>query len=160
MYGFQQQIRFNNSLDYNNPVGQAGFNDKILEKLISYSRVTKSKNVFYYSEDYEVYFDSITPDDFVYIDPPYLITLGSYNDGKRGFNGWGEKEEKRLLDFLKRLDGKHVKFMLSNVLVHKDKENTILKNWIEENGFRVIRYNEKARGNRQETIIVNYGEDE
>ena len=53
---FQQQIRFNNSLDYNNPVGQAGFNDKILEKLISYSRVTKSKNVFYYSEDYEVYF--------------------------------------------------------------------------------------------------------
>ena len=160
MYGFQQQIRFNNSLDYNNPVGQAGFNDKILEKLISYSRVTKSKNVFYYSEDYEVYFDSITPDDFVYIDTPYLIKLGSYNDGKRGFNGWGEKEEKRLLDFLKRLDGKHVKFMLSNVLVHKDKENTILKNWIEENGFRVIRYNEKARGNSQETIIVNYGEDE
>ena len=41
MYGFQQQIRFNGSLDYNNPVGQAGFNDRILEKLVSFSRISR-----------------------------------------------------------------------------------------------------------------------
>lgn len=157
MYGFQQQIRFNGKLDYNNPVGQAGFNDKVLEKLISYSRYTKEKKVFYYSEDYESFANYIEDGDFVYIDPPYLITLGSYNDGKRGFNGWNEREEKRLLKFLSGLNERGVKFMLSNVLTHKDKENVILKNWIAENGFKVIEYDKKARGGRKEIIVVNYG---
>lgn len=156
MFGFQQQIRFNNQLNYNNPVGQAGFNDKILEKLISFSRVTKEKKVFYYSEDYERFFDYISKDDFVYIDPPYLITLGSYNDGKRGFNGWNEQEEIRLLNFLDNLNKKNVKFMLSNVLTHKNKTNKILKEWIEKNNFKVISYNQKTRGNRAEIIIINY----
>lgn len=156
MYGFQQQIRFNSSYDYNNPVGQAGFNDKILEKLISFSRVTKEKNIFYYSEDYCKFLDYIEKDDLVYIDPPYLITLGSYNDGKRGFNGWSESEEKRMLKFLSELNSKGIKFMLSNVIDHKDKHNTILKSWIKENGFTVIKYDKKARGNRQELLIMNY----
>ena len=156
MYGFQQQIRFNSDYDYNNPVGQAGFNDRILEKLVSFSRVTKEKKVFYYSEDYEQFEDRITQDDFVYIDPPYLITLGSYNDGKRGFNGWNEAEEKRLLAFLERLDARGIRFMLSNVLEHKDKSNTILKEWIDRNGFTVTYYGEKARGNRAELIVTNY----
>ena len=156
MFGFQQQIRFNNNLDYNNPVGQAGFNDKILDKLISFSRITKEKKVFYYSEDYEQFLDYITKDDFVYIDPPYLITLGSYNDGKRGFNGWNEKEEIRLLNFLEKLNEKHIKFMLSNVLTHKEKKNILLEEWIKKNNFKVISYKGKARGNRAEIIVLNY----
>lgn len=156
MFGFQQQIRFNSNLDYNNPVGQAGFNDKILEKLISFARITKEKKVFYYSEDYSRFMDYINKDDFVYIDPPYLITLGSYNDGKRGFNGWNEKEEIRLLEFLDKLNSNNIRFMLSNVLTHKDKTNQILKNWIIKNNYKVIEYGQKARGNRSEIIIVNY----
>lgn len=156
MFGFQQQIRFNNKLNYNNPVGQAGFNDKILDKLISFSRITKEKNIFYYSEDYEQFLDYITKDDFVYIDPPYLITTGSYNDGKRGFNGWNEKEELRLLRFLDCLNEKHIKFMLSNVLTHKDKTNRILKEWIEKNNYKIIKYDGKTRGNRAEIIVLNY----
>lgn len=160
MYGFQQQIRFNGSLDYNNPVGQAGFNDRILEKLVSFSRITKEKKVFYYSEDYELFAERITPDDFVYADPPYLITLGSYNDGKRGFNGWNEKEERRLLAFLERLDARGVRFMLSNVLEHKGKRNEILREWIDRNGYNITFYGEKARGNRAELIVTNYGADD
>ena len=156
MFGFQQQIRFNSNLDYNNPVGQAGFNDKILEKLISFARITKEKKVFYYSEDYSRFIDYINEDDFVYIDPPYLITLGSYNDGKRGFNGWNEKEEIRLLEFLDKLNSKNIRFMLSNILTHKEKTNQILKNWIIKNNYKVIEYGQKARGNRSEIIIVNY----
>lgn len=160
MYGFQQQIRFNGDLDYNNPVGQAGFNDRVLEKLVSFSRITKEKKVFYYSEDYELFAERITPDDFVYLDPPYLITLGSYNDGKRGFNGWNEKEERRLLAFIERLDSRGIRFMLSNVLEHKEKKNEILREWIERNGFKVTYYGEKARGNRAELIITNYDTEE
>ena len=32
--------------------------------------------------------------------------------------------------------------------------------WIKENNYRVIEYNEKARKNRKEVLIVNYSEEE
>lgn len=160
LFGYQQQIRFNSSYDYNNPVGQAGFNDKILEKIISYCRNLKEKNVVFMSEDFENMWEHINKNTFIYLDPPYLITLGSYNDGKRGFNGWDEKEELRLLKFLNKLNSKGIKFMLSNVLEHKEKKNKILIDWIKENNYRVIEYKEKARKNRKEVLIVNYSEEE
>lgn len=156
LYGFQQQIRFNSSYDYNNPVGQAGFNDKLSEKLISYCRNLKEKNVSFYSKDFTDMDDLINKNTFVYCDPPYLITLGSYNDGKRGFNGWNEAEETRLLKYLVKLDKRGVKFMLSNVLEHKGVKNELLITWINKNGFKVIEYKGKARKNRNEVIIVNY----
>lgn len=156
LYGFQQQIRFNSSYDYNNPVGQAGFNDKLAEKLISYCRNLKEKNVSFYSNDFTSLDDLINKNTFVYCDPPYLITLGSYNDGKRGFNGWNESEEVRLLKYLEKLNKKGVKFMLSNVLEHKQLTNTLLIDWINKNGFKVIAYDGKARKNRNEVIIINY----
>lgn len=159
LFGYQQQIRFNSSYDYNNPVGQAGFNDKILEKIISYCRNLKEKNVVFMTEDFENMWEHINENTFIYLDPPYLITLGSYNDGKRGFNGWNESEEKRLLKFLDVLNSKGIKFMLSNVLEHKEKKNKILSEWIEKNNYRVIEYNEKTRKNRKEIIIVNYMEE-
>ena len=156
LYGFQQQIRFNSSYDYNNPVGQAGFNDKLAEKLISYCRNLKEKNVSFYSKDFTAIDKLINKKTFVYCDPPYLITLGSYNDGKRGFNGWNEEEEKRLLKFLEKLNKKGIKFMLSNVLEHKNMQNKLLLDWINRNNLKVIEYGGKARKNRNEVIIINY----
>ena len=154
LYGFQQQIRFNSKLEYNNPIGQSGFNDKILEKIISFSREIKEKNVIFMSEDFENLDRYIDDETFFYCDPPYLITLGSYNDGKRGFNGWSERDEIRLLNFLKRIHDRGGKFMLSNVLEHKEKTNEILKKWIKENKFKVIEY--KGKSKRKEIIIINY----
>ena len=49
-----------------------------------------------------------------------------------------------------------VKFMLSNVLEHKEKKNNLLLKWIKENNFKVIEYTGKSRKNRKEIIIVNY----
>ena len=156
LFGYQQQIRFNSSYDYNNPVGQAGFNDKILEKLISYCRNLKEKNVVFMSKDFEDLWEHINKNTFVYCDPPYLPTLGSYNDGKRGFNGWDRNEEKRLLNFLNELNSKGVKFMLSNVLEHKGEKNELLISWIKKNKYKVIEFNGKTRKKRKEVVIVNY----
>lgn len=155
MYGFQQQIRFNSKYEFNNPVGQAGFNDNILEKIISFSNNIKNKDIEFYSQDYSYFLNKITPNDFVYLDPPYLITLGSYNDGKRGFNGWNEKEEIRLLNFIDELNNKGIRFMLSNVITHKDKHNTILEDWINRHKYKIIPFDKQVRG-RNELIITNY----
>jgi len=156
LYGFQQQIRFNSSLEYNNPVGESSFNDKILEKLISFSRILKEKNTIFFSDDFTELLNHIDNDTFLYCDPPYLITLGSYNDGKRGFNGWNEFDEKRLLEFLEKVNNIGGKFMLSNVLIHKNQKNTILIDWIEKTGFKIVDYTDKIKKSRKEVIIINY----
>lgn len=67
--------------------------------------------------------------DLVYCDPPYLITTGSYNDGKRGFKDWTLKEERELLALLDDLDRQGILFALSNVFRHKGLTNDVLIEW-------------------------------
>ncbi len=152
-YGFQHQIRFNKNLEFNNPCGLSKYDDNIREKLFSFSRIVKEKNIEFHSKDYQDILKNVEKDDFVYLDPPYLITLGSYNESNRAYGGWDERDEKRLLSYLVELNNKGIRFMLSNVLEHKDKENAILKEWIKENNLRIIEYD---KGKRKEVLIINY----
>lgn len=152
LYGFQQQIRFNSRYKYNNTVGESGFNESIREKIVSFSRKIKEINVEFLSLDYEELFEIIDHDTLVYIDPPYLVTLGSYNDGKRGFNGWNKDEEERLITFLDRLKLKGCKLIISNVLDYKDRENKILKKWILENDASLSKRLIRGR----EEVIIKY----
>ncbi|EGQ0019060.1 DNA adenine methylase, partial [Listeria monocytogenes] len=103
LYGFQQQIRFNSDYDFNNPVGMRWFNDRVLEKMVSFSRAIKEENFEFTSRSFEDYIDEIDSNTFVYMDPPYMLTNGSYNDGKRGFGGWTTEHEQKLMDFADEL---------------------------------------------------------
>lgn len=84
LYGYRQQIRFNGDHNFNNPVGIRWFNDKVLEKMISFSRIMKEKNIIFECRDFTDLANEIHQDSFVYMDPPYKLTTGSYNDGKEG----------------------------------------------------------------------------
>jgi adenine-specific DNA-methyltransferase len=156
LYGFNQQIRFNGDHDFNNPVGMRWFNDKVLEKMISFSRIAKEKNIEFKNSDYSELNDVINNNSFVYLDPPYRLTTGAYNDGKRGFNGWGIEEEKRLFEFVDSLNDKSIRFMISYVMEHKGKTNGELKKWIESKGYRLIKVNDVPGIQRKEVLIVNY----
>ena len=158
LYGFNQQIRFNGDHDFNNPVGMRWFNDKVLEKMISFSRVIKEKSVLYESIDYKKLLDKINSNSFIYMDPPYRMTNGSYNDGKRGFKGWGFEAEKDMFEFADILNEKSIRFMISYVMEHKGKTNDELKNWIENNNYRLINANQTPGIQRKEVLIVNYNE--
>ena len=158
LYGFQQQIRFNTDHDFNNPVGSRWFNECLLSKFITFARCSKTKNVEYYNVCFEKLTAYVTPDTFVYADPPYRSTLGVYNDGKRGFEGWTIKHECHLCQFLDQISLLGAKFMLSYVLQVEEFYNTDIANWAERNHYRVIdieipqgRYN-----NRREVLIINY----
>ena len=150
LYGFQQQLRFNSKYEFNNPVGESGYNESIKEKIISFSRRIKEINTEFYSLSYEKLNDLIE-NAVVYFDPPYLITLGSYNDGKRGFKGWNEYEETKMIDFLNTLINKKCKIIISNILDYKGQENKFLKKWIELNKPMVEKIT--IRG-REEVLIV------
>ena len=132
-FSFNHQIRFNNSHEFNNPFGRerSSFNATMRQNLVRFILRIKEINIEFSDfcfNDFD--FSNFGINDFVYCDPPYLITTGTYNDGKRGFKGWTEKEEKELLNLLDDLNEKNIKFALSNVLEHKGKSNKILKTWI------------------------------
>ena len=67
---------------------------------------------------------------FLYLDPPYLITFGEYN------KFWNEIREEELLSCLDLLTKKKVNWALSNVTdyikVDKKLQNKILKKWMKK----------------------------
>lgn len=135
-YSFNHQIRFNNKHEFNVPLGKerSSFNDKIKTNLIMFKRKLNYVDASFTKYDFNDFdFKNLNSKDFVYCDPPYLITTGSYNDGKRGFKGWTPKEELELLSRLDLLNKRGIKFGLSNVIDHKGLVNEYLVNWIDNN---------------------------
>lgn len=156
LYGFNQQIRFNGNHDFNNPVGMRWFNDKVLEKMISFSRVIKEKNVIFESKDYSELFDETDNNCFTYLDPPYMLTTGAYNDGKRGFHGWNTETERNLFTFVDKLHKEGKSLMISYVLEHKGKFNLQLDSWIKNKGYESTSIEPILGNNRKEILITNF----
>ena len=161
LYSFQQQIRFNGNHEFNNPVGNRWFNDCILEKLISFSRIIKKQNVLFSSIDYIDLEKVVKPDKntFLYFDPPYKLTTGSYNDGKRGFKGWNNTLELELFNFIDTMTAKDVPCMLSYVYEHKGEVNKTLAEWVKRNNYRYIELGNVIGISglpRKEILITNY----
>lgn len=168
LYSFNYQIRFNQNMKYNTPFGKnrSSYNQNTKRNLKQFIDKINSINVKI-SKDRFVDFDfsSLGEDDFVYCDPPYLITTGSYNDGNRGIKDWTLEDEKKLLDILDNLDSKGVKFALSNVLIANDKKNETLTEWskkynvyIIQNTFNNSNYRRKNKDDTIEVLITNYKE--
>ena len=151
LYGFQQQIRFNSQYEFNNPVGMSGYNDSIKEKIVSFSRRIKEMHPTFTNFDFEATLPSIDAETLIYADPPYLITLGSYNDGKRGFNGWNESEEIRFLCFLNQCLERGAKVVISNILEYRGLKNELLADWLQKHNAQMI--NIPIRG-RNEILAI------
>ena len=154
-----------NNKEYNNPFGRnrSQFSDNMKSNLILFTEKLKSMNVEFLSEPFDkVDLSRLNSEDFVYCDPPYLITTGSYNDGNRGFKDWKEEEEIQLYKVLDELNKRKVKFALSNVIEHKGKENVLLKEWSKKyktiyltSDYSNSSYNTK-RDKSIEVLIINY----
>ncbi|WP_066188939.1 Dam family site-specific DNA-(adenine-N6)-methyltransferase [Gracilibacillus timonensis] len=159
VYGFNNQIRFNAKGAYNLPVGKRDFNSRMEQKLIHFMDALQAKSFVFSTKDFRE-IDQIGKEDFVYLDPPYLISTASYNEN----GGWGEQDERDLLDFLDRLDQQGAKWALSNVSLHKGQENQMLLKWAEHYHMHILdyhynnsNYQSKAKHNKtQEVLITNY----
>jgi adenine-specific DNA-methyltransferase len=157
MYGYQQQLRFNSAHEFNNPVGMRWMNDCVIEKIVSFSRALKNKKVKFRCGDFYDTIKKVTPDMFVYMDPPYRLTNGSYNDGKRGFEGWTINHERKMRDYADALDKKGIHFMISYVLAYAGKNNNELKRWCCEQRYNIIEVGAVPRRRpRKEVLITNY----
>lgn len=164
-YSFNYQFRFNNNLEYNNPFGRnrSQFSDNMEKNLIAFVSKLKKINIEFSSKDFtQIPIEKLTPEDFIYCDPPYFITTGTYNDGNRGFKDWKAEQEYALYDYLDKADKTGIKFALSNVIEHKGKVNEILVEWAKkykiielESNYSNSSYNTK-KGDSKEVLIINY----
>jgi DNA adenine methylase len=164
---FNHQIRFNSKHEFNTPFGKnkSSYNSKIERNLYNFSYALKSKNIEFSTDDFLKFdFKGFCECDLVYCDPPYLISTGSYNDGKRGFKDWTEKEEKELLALLDGLNTNGINFALSNVLHHKGTSNDLLIEWSKKYNVTYLNksysncsYHFSERNAKtEEVLITNY----
>ena len=129
-YGFNHQFRFNNQGEFNNPFGvnRSSYNPQIENNLIGlHSKIQAMTFTAYNFRQMDL--QSLQPGDFVYANPPYLISCGSYDDGKRGFEGWKEQDDLALFEMLDELNSRNIHFALSNVVEHKGMRNENLEKW-------------------------------
>lgn len=156
MYSFQNMIRFNGSHKFNTPIGVAGYSEDIKQRILNFT--PKTKNVEMLNIDYtKMDWDKFPENSVFYFDPPYFITSAAYNDGKRGMKGWSADEEVELFNILNHIDSLGHKFMLSNVMHHKDRTNHLLQKWVEEHKYRIIEVGTTGwRYAKDEILIVNY----
>ncbi len=64
--------------------------------------------------DFSEVLRGLQKDDFVYFDPPYVPVSTTSNFTAYAKDGFGEVDQRRLLDAMRRLSAKDVTFMLSN----------------------------------------------
>lgn len=159
VFGFNNQIRFNSKGEYNLPVGKRDFNTQMEKKLKEFQNGLQEKEFIFSSKDFRK-FTNIGKNDFVYLDPPYLISTASYNEN----GAWNEVDEKDLYVFLDKLHERGTRWALSNVFRHNGRTNSLLIEWSNKYNIHLLNYNynnsnyqSKAKKNEtQEVLITNF----
>ncbi len=163
IYGFNNQIRFNNNGEFNMPVGKRDLNNSLRKNLKNFITKLKTKNIEFVNSDFREFAIETTENTLVYCDPPYFLGTASYNEN----GGWTKQDEIDLLNYLTILDSKGIKFALSNVIEHKGTTHIMLETWIKEHNYTIhyitCDYNNsnyhKQEGNVTKTVevlITNY----
>lgn len=164
LYSFNNDIRFNRYGKFNLPVGKTDLNNVSVKKLNIYLEYIKKKKFKYICMNFEdIKMKKIIENvDFVYLDPPYLITTAVYNES----DGWTVSNEIQLLKLLDYFLKINKPFILSNVLCKGEKYNKYLNAWIKQNKSKILveyldmnyksaSYNKKNRVTKELEIIVH-----
>lgn len=157
IYGFNRMLRFNGGGRFNLPVGNVDFNKNVVNALENYFDFVQNKNILISSKDFRSFFakKNYLKNDFVYLDPPYLISASEYN------KLWNEFCESDLLGLIDGLDKKGVKFALSNVTHYNGYRNEILIRWIKKYKIYMIKsnyinYHNNTKKKIREVLVTNY----
>ena len=157
IYGFNRMLRFNGGGKFNLPVGNVDFNKNVVQSLIGYFEFAQKNKFKISSKDFRVFFKKINfkKNDFVYIDPPYLIAASEYN------KLWDIRSENALLETIDYLNIKKIKFALSNLVSYNGTTNPILIKWMKKYKVNKIKsnyinYHNNKRKEIEEVLITNY----
>lgn len=158
IYGFNRMLRFNSNGKFNVPVGNVDFNTRTAAALKDFEDFHRNhKKVRFLARSFQNSISRIRlgKSDFVYLDPPYLITQAEYNAR------WTSTDDQALCGLFETLNAQGVRVAMSNVLQYRDKRNIPLEVWARRYCVSEISSNYISRfDNRKklirEVLITNY----
>lgn len=167
-FSFNNNIRFNNKCEFNQAFGanRSDFNATQRANTIKFhdniQNVILSCGSF---KDFDL--SQFGSSDFIYADPPYLISSAYYNNGaKNAEQKWTQDDDLELFAYLDRASAQGIRFAMSNFIHHKGKTNEELVKWVEHNGYNTYNINSdyshcvaNIRENNEptlEVVITNY----
>lgn len=157
IYGFNRMIRFNSSGHFNVPVGNVDFNKNVESSLETYFDWSSKNKINWSNKDYILFLQSFEfkKGDFVYLDPPYLITFSEYN------KLWDKTNEEALIKIMDDLNSKGVRFAVSNVTHYKGRTNETFLIWSKKYHSHTINsnyisYHDNSIKTFKEVLVTNY----
>jgi len=157
IYGFNRMLRFNSEGKFNLPVGNVDFNKNVVNALNSYFDFVRNKKISFTSKDFREFVSEkkYFKNDFIYFDPPYLITASEYN------KFWSQQSDSDLFNILDNLNRKGVKFALSNATHYNGNKNNLLIEWMKKYKTHSIKsnyisYHDNKKKNIKEVLVTNY----
>lgn len=164
-HSFNHQFRFNSKHEYNSSFGKnrSYFSDRQRQNLLTLKQRFENKEPVTVLSKNALDFDfsDFDKNDLIYFDPPYFNSVGNYNDGKRGFEGWTAEHERKLYELLDKLDEQGTRWALSNNLKY---DNEFLDVWKDKYNIHCLsgdylncNYHKKDRETKDaEVLITNY----
>lgn len=163
-YSYNSVVRFNSDGEFNTPAGKQNnnLNPKRREALKEFIDTIVNKHVLFTAMPFNEAMPQIEhmdKNDFVYCDPPYMITSAEYN------KLWSYSNEYLLYSTLDKLNAAGVRFGLSNVVRYKGKFNHVLADWMNKYTVHFINKDAYAGSYRvkrkedditQEVFVCNY----
>lgn len=158
IYGFNRMLRFNSKGEFNLPVGNVDLNQNVITSLKNYFKFARNNELDFSNLDFRSFLKSCSykTNDFIYLDPPYLISNSEYN------KIWSEKDEKDLLDILDYLNSKGVRFAISNPIINKNGQNNLFIKWAKKYKIYDVQSNyinyhdNKDKIFNKEVLVTNY----
>lgn len=158
IYGFNHMLRFNGKGDFNLPVGNVDFNSNVYQALNNYLDFIRKHEITFFNMDYISFLEKVKfgKDAYVFLDPPYLISMSEYN------KLWNEKKEDELCEYLDALDDRGIKFGITNLITHKGKINKRFSDWSKKYCVYDIKSNyisfhdNTIKEGSQEVFVTNY----
>ena len=160
-YCTSQTIRFNSKGEFNMPFGSDRFiKEKHSQRFIDFHNLLNQDNFKITNKSYIDFNPALfNKKDFIYLDPPYLNTVATYNENGK----WDNNRQAELLDYCLYIIKSGRRFAMSNVFKNRDFVNTDLINWCEDNKLNVYSFEGfnysnfgKANSESKEVLIMNY----
>ncbi len=152
---FNGLFRVNSKGYFNTPFGRY-VNPKILDADNLRACALALSHAEIRTGEFECIEQSLEPDDFIYLDPPYVPISPTANFTGYSKEGFDLTMQTRLLEFCRRLNAKKIRFMLSNSsapwVVESYREFSIEFVSVP----RAINSKADGRSNVQEILVTNY----
>ena len=131
IYGRNSNVSLKKDGSLTGGVGPLDFSPRTKKKYFEHIQSMQNRNLSWITGSFMDI--EPQPNDFVYLDPPYLASGFRYA-------GWAEEDEKELLEWIDNLE---CDWALSNVFVSGTTSNSILETWAQKH--TIIKINKKYR---------------